>query len=596
MAADNPDMAAADGFYDKPAHLAEHRDRPITKKLTGIKGFDEISNGGLPEGRITTVLGSPGAGKTVFALQTLISRLVAGNEKSAFITFEEPVSAIKRNMASFDWSAESLAADLMFIDARIASEVEIGGAFDLNALLAGLTGLRQEHGLLTVVFDGLDMLLGSLDDERLERQELNRLNNWVRETGISAIITVKSLGSSNRDERRSDHIQYITDCVVTLKGTFSETTSSRSLRITKYRGSGFAANPVPFVIDRSGIEVLALRGTRSDYPTFTDRLSTGIPRLDVLLGGGYVRGSSILISGSPGTSKTSLSANFAAASCAIDETALFVSFDESGSQIVENMKSIGLDLARYIESGQLVIASLLSNGRSPEEHFVAIRELLEVHSPRCLVIDPLSALLKTEYPFTEVISESLIDTDKARGVTVLCTSLLGQVSGEVEISASHVSTIADTWIHVSYVAEAGERNRALTIVKSRGTNHSNQVRELLLSASGVYLEDVYIAEGQVLMGSARAQKEAEALRIEALESLQHEHVRRQLEHDIAELEARSESIVRDLAWKRRQALFQDSSERLRSEKKTSSALTRRTLRSAGGDTKQGQVADEESPS
>jgi circadian clock protein KaiC len=565
---------------------AGHRDRPIVKKLTGIRGFDDISHGGLPDCRITTILGGPGAGKTVFAMQTIVNRFATTGESSVVVTFEEPVAAIKRNMASFDWPIDGLThPGLTFIDAQIPRDALIAGAFDLNALLAGLTALRGECKAMTVVFDGLDMLLGGLRDEALEQQELIRLNDWVRDSEVSAIITVKSFGNSDRDQLRSNFIQYITDCVIVLNSKFSDTTSSRSLRITKFRGSGFAANPVPFVIARAGIDVLALKSTRSDYPTFTDRVSSGIPRLDLLLGGGYTRGSSILISGSPGTSKTSLSANFAAAACARGEKALFVSFDETGAQIVANMKSIGLDLARHVKSRQLIMASLLSNGRSPEEHFVSIRDLMEQHHPSCLVVDPLSALLMTEYPFTEVISESLIDTAKASGITVLCTSLLGQVSGEVELSASHVSTIADTWIHVSYVAEAGERNRALTIIKSRGTGHSNQVRELLLSAEGVRLEDVYIAEGRVLMGSARAQKEADAIRLQALQGLEQEHLRRQLEHEIAELEDRSIAVARDLAWKKRQALFHNSSERLRVEAEASAALTRLEMRTADDDTK-----------
>ena len=588
-----PDSSASEGMGAKAISSTALRNRPLAKKKTGIRGFDDISNGGLPDGRITTVLGSPGAGKTVFALQTVVNRLITSGEPSVVVTFEEPVSAIQRNMASFDWPIERLTAGITFVEAKLPNNTSIGGAFDLNALLSGLTAIRKDCSALSVVFDGLDMLLGSLEDDLLERQELNRLNDWVRDSDISAIITVKSFGNSGRDQLRSDFIQYITDCVVILSGTFTETTSSRSLRIAKYRGSGFAANPVPFVIGRSGLDVLALKGTRSEYPIFLDRVSTGIPRLDLLLGGGYTRGTSILISGSPGTSKTSLSANFVAAACAAEEKALFVSFDESGSQIVANMKSIGLDLESHVQNGRLIIASLISNGRSPEEHFVAIRDLLDLHSPRCLVIDPLSALLKTEYPFTEVISESLIDSAKASGITVLCTSLLGQAGGATEISASHVSTIADTWIHVSYVAEAGERNRALTIIKSRGTSHSNQVRELLLSAAGVQLEDVYIAQGRVLMGSARAEKEADALRIEALENLQHEHLRRQLEHDIAELESRSESIIRDIAWKKRQALFQGESERARIEQVASSALTRLARRIADDDTKAAEVPAEE---
>jgi circadian clock protein KaiC len=566
---------------DRPA---APRERPLAKTPTGIRGFDEISNGGLPEDRTTIVIGGPGAGKTVFAVQTVVNRLLTRGEPAIVVAFEEPIASIEQNMASFDWDiAELRRRGLTFVNAKTPTHALLGGAFDLNGLLTMLTALQQETGARTIVFDGLDMLLGTLSSEALERHELARLDEWVRQSGVSAILTVKLSGISERDQLHSDFIEYMTDCVVMLSSTSSETTASRSLRITKYRGSGYAANPVPMVIGGFGIDVLAFRNTRKDYPAFTDRVSSGVLALDAIIGGGYMRGSSILISGSPGTSKTSLSASFAAAACARDEKALFVSFDESGSQIVANMRSIGLDLSASLEKGSLIMASLLSTGRSPEEHYKAIRDLLERHRPHCLVIDPLSALLKSGYPFTEMISESLVETSKELGITVLCTSLLGQVSGETELSASRVSTVADTWIHVSYVAEAGERNRALTIIKSRGTHHSNQVRELLLSHAGVHLKDVYVAEGRVLMGSARAQKEAESLRLQTVALVGHEHVKRQLDHEIADLQTRSKMLAQDLVSKQREAAFHDLSERIRAEQETATAATRLALRVADDD-------------
>ena len=566
---------------DRTKAPGARRDLSFAKTPTGIKGFDEISGGGLPDDRTTVVIGGPGAGKTVFAVQTVVNRLVARGEPGIVVAFEEPVASIEQNMASFDWGVGELRKrGLTFVDARTPTHALIGGAFDLNGLLTMLTALRQDAGARTIVFDGLDMLLGTLRSVTLERQELARLDEWVRQTGISAIMTVKSWGIGEVDQLHSDFVEYMTDCVVMLSSTSGETTTSRSLRITKYRGSGYAANPVPLVIGNSGIDVLAFKGARKDYPTFTDRVSSGIPALDSIIGGGYMRGSSILISGSPGTSKTSLSANFAAAACDRGETALFVSFDESAAQIVTNMRSIGLDLSACLDNSSLIMASLLSTGRSPEEHYKAIRDLLDLHRPHCLVIDPLSALLKSGYPFTELISESLVDTAKELGITVLCTSLLGQVSGETELSASRVSTVADTWIHVSYVAEAGERNRALTIIKSRGTHHSNQVRELLLSHAGVHLKDVYVAEGRVLMGSARAQKEAESLRLQTLALVRHEHLKRQLDHEIADLETRSKLLAQDLVSKQREAAFHDLSERIRAEQETATAATRLALRNA----------------
>ena len=276
-------------------------DRPLTKKPTGIKGFDVISEGGLPEGRLTAVIGGPGAGKTVFALQTLVNRLKLSGEPGIFVAFEEPAARIRRNMCSFDWQFDDFGpSGLTFIDARVPVDAEMAGAFDLTGLLVGITAMSNESGAKNIVFDGIDMLLSGLEDAQRERQELARLDDWIRLSGLSALITVKSIGRSDRDQLRSDYLQYTTDCVVILEETRTQTTSSRSLRISKYRGSGFAANPVPITIGRAGMALVAFNDTRSAYPVFTDRVSSGIPRMDSLVNGGYIRGSSILISGTPG--------------------------------------------------------------------------------------------------------------------------------------------------------------------------------------------------------------------------------------------------------------------------------------------------------
>jgi circadian clock protein KaiC len=560
----------------------------VRKRPTGIVGFDEITGGGLPDSRLTAVIGAPGAGKTVFALQTLVNRFKASGEACVFVTFEETIDRLRDNAGSFDWGFGALPDDqFLFIDARLPADAVLSGAFDLSGLLAGLTALVTESGVRSIVFDGIDMLLTILRDEHLERQELTRLDTWIREAHLSAMITVKSFGLGERDHLRADFLQYMTDCVVVLDGTFTETSASRTLRVAKYRGSDFVANPVPVVISPAGFEVVVLKGSRSSYPTFTERVPSGIDRLDALLDGGYLRGSSILVSGSPGTSKTSLSASFAAAACAHGGKALFVSFDESGAHIVANMKSIGLDLAPCVESGQLLFLSLLSSSRSPEAHFVAIRDALARHAPDCLVIDPISSLLKGDYPFAGMICETLLDYVKSLGTTVLCTSLLEQVSGGTELSASQVSTIADTWIHVSYIARDGERNRALTIIKSRGTDHSNQVRELLLSESGIDLADVYVAEGEVLMGSARAQKEAEANRLSFLADIEARRRRLDLDRELAELTARVESAKLELEWKQQEIEFLSVAENKRRELGQAAAIHRLDLRRSADDTAKG---------
>lgn len=556
----------------------------IAKAITGIPGFDEISGGGLPRGRLTAIIGAAGAGKTVFALQTMINRFVELGEPCVFVSFEEPIALIKENVASFEWPSGTLdERTFHFVDARIPQDAVVAGAFDLEGLLAGLSALSEEIGASNIVFDGIDMLLSGLNDERLERQELLRLDNWIRKFQMSAIVTVKKFGAGDRDQIRADFIEYMTDCLVLLAQTVTTTGSSRTIRIGKYRGASFVSNPVPVVIGRSGIDVIAFKAARIDYPTFADRVSSGVPRLDALLNGGYLRGSSTLISGSPGTSKTSLGASFAAAACLRGERALLVSFDESAEQIVANMTSIGIDLASHVEAGMLTISSLLSGGRSPEEHLVQIRNLLKAGRPDIMVIDPISALLKAGYPFSAMICENLLDAAKSQGITILCTSLLDQASGATELSASQVSTIADTWLHVSYVARDGERNRALTIIKSRGTGHSNQVRELVLRADGIDLVDVYVAEGEVLMGSARAQKEAAVERVDVLDGIAAERQRLSLERQLAEARAQLQAATLELGWKQREADLLQEAERNRLEVGRMAASERLNLRRAGDD-------------
>ncbi len=535
--------------------------RAVAKSPTGIVGFDEITGGGLPQNRLTAIIGGAGAGKTVFALQTIVNRLRNSGEPGIFVAFEEPVVTVRQNIASFDWNLADVSDNaLRFVDAKIPVDAVLGGAFDLSGLLSSFTLLMAETGARNIVFDGIDMLLSNLQDEHLERRELLRLNEWVHNSMISALITVKSFGNSDRDRLRSEYLQFMTDCVVKFDTDSSVTTTSRSLRIVKYRGSGFAANPVPLVISASGVNVVAFNGIRLNYPAFTDRVSSGVPALDTLLTGGYLRGSSILISGSPGTSKTSLAASFLAASCARAEKALFVSFDESADQIVANMRSVGIDLASHIEAGHLVMLSLISGARSPEEHFVLLQNQLVRHAPKFLVIDPLSALLTADYAFTGLICESLINEAKLRGITVLCTSLLDNVTGDRELSASKISTIADTWIHVSYLAQDGERNRALTIIKSRGTGHSHQVRELVLNQSGIDLVNVYVAEGEVLMGSARIQKEETEHENRTRDSLAYQRTRMNLDQDVAGLQTQMAAVSSELDRKRQEVVFLETSE------------------------------------
>jgi circadian clock protein KaiC len=553
--------------------------RSILKKSTGIDGFDHLSGGGLPDGRLTAVVGGPGTGKSLFALQNLVHRFRSAGEPGVFVSFEEPADRIRTNLGALDWDVSSLASEqLALIDSRIPTDTEMSGSFDLAGLLAGLSARKADTGFKNVVFDGIDLLIGSLNDEHLERRELGRIDDWIRAEGVSAVVTVKSYGTGERDQKRSDLIQYITDCVVLLEGTLIDAVLSRTLRVVKYRGSGFSANAAPLVIGDSGLEVIPPETQRGSYPTYSERVSSGVPRLDAILDGGFIRGSSVLVTGAPGTAKTSLSASLTDSTCSLGRKALFVSFDESDNQIMANMKSIGIDLKRHVSAGNLLMSSLRSAARTPEECFLKIADLVKSHQPALLVVDPMSAFADTSYSFAGAISESLIDLAKSMGITFMATSLLAQSGGEIETSVSHVSTIADTWLHLSYIVQNGERNRALTIVKSRGTGHSNQVRELKLNRNGMDLVDVYVGGGSILLGSARLQKQQDEARNEKMEALAYRRRKLELAGEISEAEGRLRLMTLQLAAKQREAELEDTAERLRNASSHDDVAERQVMR------------------
>jgi circadian clock protein KaiC len=323
------------------------------------------------------------------------------------------------------------------------------------------------------------------------------------------------------------------------------------MRVIKYRGSGFAENEFPMVITANGIEIPSTAAAVREYPVYTERIETGVPRLDTMLGGGYLRGSSVLVTGSPGTAKSTLAGAFLQAACQRGEGGLYISFDEGASEIVRNMASVNIKLASHIQSGMLHMYAALAEARSGEEHLVKIQNLVKEHKPRCLVVDPLSALTKSGGETAALaVAQRLIHLAKRDGITLIITSLLEGNSPEVEATQLRVSTIADSWIHLSYVVRSGERNRALTIVKSRGTAHSNQVRELILSDEGVTLADVYTAGGEVLMGTLRYEKEYAEQMEQARLGREIERKRDVLMLEEAELNVRLVALQRDLEARR----------------------------------------------
>lgn len=472
----------------------------------GIRGFDEVSDGGLPRGRTTLITGGAGSGKTVFALQALVTGARSRRESGIFVAFEESKHHLIANTASFGWDLDSLSRrKIFFFDAQLSSDVISAGEFDLVGMLRMLGSKVKDMGATCIVFDGIDVLLGQLDDPVAERREIFRIRDWLREHELAAIITQKQEAS----EDRYPFLQFMVDCVVALKHHTLEGSAFRSLRVVKYRGSGFSGDEFPITLSGHGMQLTTRGPAELMYSVTNQRISTGLPRLDHMLTGGYHRGSNVLISGAPGTAKSTLCALFAEAACERGERTLYVSFDEGAAQIVRNVRSVGINLAPHLRSGVLKMYSTRTRGLNIEEQFGSLRERVLEHKVRCLVIDPLSALSsKSGHLASADAAQQFIDFLKGEGVTVVNSSLMDGMAVD-EATATGISTIADTWIHVSYLVQDGERNRALTIVKSRGTAHSNQVRELKLSSTGVDLTDVFVAQGKVLMGVARWEWEQE---------------------------------------------------------------------------------------
>jgi circadian clock protein KaiC len=361
----------------------------VTKIPTGIRGFDEVTDGGLPGGRTTLVMGGPGCGKTVFALQTLVNGALRDKEASLFVAFEENTHQIIANAATFGWDLPALVRKkLFFLDAHLSPDVVKAGEFDLVGMLAVLQAKAKQLHAKRVVFDGIDVLLTLLNDPVAERRELYRIRDWLTETGLTGIITQK-VGGSDADQRYG-FLQFMVDCVVILQHQVVDGSAFRSLRVKKFRGSGFAGDDFPITLTQEGLQLTNRGPMELQYDVTDERISTGLPRLDNMLRGGYHRGSNVLISGAPGTAKSTLCGLFAAAACRRGERTLYVSFDEGAAQIVRNLRSVGIRLAPHQKSGVLKIYSTRTRGPNVEDQFGALRALVSAHRPRCLVVDPHS--------------------------------------------------------------------------------------------------------------------------------------------------------------------------------------------------------------
>ncbi len=537
------------------ASIAEHEDGPqpgLAKTPTGIEGFDEMTGGGLPRQRTSLLVGAAGSGKTIFGLQTLVNGARQWAEPGIFVAFEEPSAQIVENAASFGWDLPALMREkLFFLDARPSPDMVTAGSFDLMGLLASLRAKAEEMHARRIVFDSVHVLLALLDDPEAERKELYRINNWLVEGPLTGIITTRTLESEPHLLSHHEFLQYMADCVVRLEHRMVDLVSIRGLRVIKYRGSSFAENEAPLIISEDGIEVASFAPAVQQVPISQERMSTGVARLDTMLGGGVFRGSSTLITGAPGTAKSTLSGSLAEAACRRGERVLYVSFDEPAAQIVRNLASVDIHLQPHRDSGLLLLEWARAESQSAEAHLLTIRARIREHNPQILIIDPLSALIKAGGSLPALgVAQRLHYLTKRANITLLMTSLLEDRDPTRETSQLQISTVADNWIHLSYLEQGGERNRTLSIVKARGIGHSNQLRELVLSNEGVDLAEVYFAGGEVLLGTLRWQKER-------LEMLDKERSRAELErkwHDAelaqVEVEARLKMLQRELEARR----------------------------------------------
>lgn len=525
----------------------------LAKTPTGIRGFDELTFGGLPAGRPSLVCGRAGSGKTLFAMTFLVKGAVEFNEPGVFMSFEETGEDLAQNVASLGFDVPGLvAANKLAIDhVRIErSEIEETGDYNLDGLFVRLGYAIRSIGATRVVLDTLEALFGGLKNTAILRAELRRLFAWLKAQGVTALITAEQ-GSGSFSRHGLE--EYVSDCVILLDNRVHNQVSTRRLRVVKYRGSAHGADEYPFLIDVDGISVLPVTSAGLDHQAPDERVPTGIAGLDAMLGGGgFYRGSSVLVSGAAGTGKTSLAAHFVDAACRRGERCIYFAYEESPSQVVRNMRSIGIDLAPWIGCGLLRFEAARPSLYGLEMHLARIQHDIDRFQPATVVIDPFSGLRGDAVELHAMLLR-VVDLLKIRGITALLTNL---VAGEEKVNqiGQSISSLMDTWLSLTNIELNGERNRGLYVLKSRGMSHSNQIREFLLTDDGIRLVDAYLGPAGVLTGSARLAQEAAETRAARLHAQELDRRRREiarrraaLERQIADLHLALESEDDDLS-------------------------------------------------
>jgi len=536
-----------------PSHSA------LAKSPTGIRGLDEITLGGLPRGRPTLVCGRAGCGKTLFAVEFLVHGAIDYDDPGVFIAFEETEEDLTKNVASLGYDLADLSRrKKLTIDyIRVErSEIEETGEYDLEGLFVRLGHAIDSIGAKRVVLDTIEAIFSGFQNTNILRAELRRLFRWLKDKGVTAVITAEQ---GDGTLTRHGLEEYVSDCVILLDHRVRDQISTRRLRVVKYRGSSHGTNEYPFLIDEQGISVLPITSLGLEHKAASERVSTGIESLDQMLGGkGYYRGTSILISGTAGTGKTSIAAHFVDAACRRGERCIYFSSEESPAQVTRNLRSIGLDLEPWMKKGLLHFDATRPNFHGLEMHLLRVQKLIDQIKPSITVFDPLSGYL-TLGDSLEVKSmlTRLLDSLKGRQITSIFNTLLEGDHSELQ-SELGVSSLMDSWILLRNIEHNGERNRGLYILKARGIAHSNQIREFIFTDRGIELKDVYAGAEGVLTGSARAAQEAREkaaaqLRREAIERKKRELERKRQVLDTqivalrAQFETEAEEIKKEIA-------------------------------------------------
>ncbi len=518
------------------------------KAPTGIQGLDEISGGGLPRGRTTIVCGGPGCGKSMLGMEFLIHGAQQFDEPGVLAAFEETPQEMASNVASLGFDLKHLVEnkklylDYIYIE---PSEIQETGNYDLEALFIRLQHAVDSVGAKRICLDTLEALFSGFSNEAVLRSELRRLFRWLKERNLTTVITAEK---GDRTLTRYGLEEYVSDCVILLDHRVREQISTRRLRIVKYRGTSHGADEYPFLIDSNGISVLPVTSLEMTHNVSSERVSTGIPDLDEMLGGkGFYRGSSVLISGTAGTGKTTMAASFADAVCSRGERCLFIGFEESVAQVARNMSSVGLDLKQWVEKDLLVQEAWRPSQYGIEMHLLRIHKLIDTVKPQHVIVDPITNLISgsvQEAVYSMLIR--LMDYLKGKTITSMFTNLTIS-SNQIEQTDVGVSSLCDTWILCRDSELNGERNRCVYILKSRGMAHSNQIREFVMSSKGISLVPPYIGSGVVLTGSSRVAQEAREMAEAQLRLQEVEQKQETLERKRAALEAQIQNLKMDFA-------------------------------------------------